>query len=439
MDDFLDDVDFALPSTRVGCGYCQLELTTVRRFLDTLSYEHVNDVEVRAELRAAHGFCAHHAWQFLDVTHDSLGAAIIYRDVLGLVLAELSALARDDPVSHAFRRFAPSSRSRDHVIHELATKLRSGSLCPACRAIDIAVAERGQRFSHLCLPHLRTAALSGALGGARLSAAWAQTVRRLRRLATDEETNNRDSSQAWRARAARGSLLDLAEIVFGQPGIRRAPPRAPRPVRRADHLASPPRGGATRGEQGHDCLVCTWESHDATAMMGATTSTLPELVAALIESDDLCTVHAWQAIDLHGGTAEARQHPLLQSHVDWVERRVTRLDDLKECRVCALLEQRAREYCLALEDIIATLKAAQTPTSVGLICLPHLIRTLQLAPSDRARVLVRHLIAPLQRLHVDLSEYIRKEDYRFQGEPKGSEQFAPARALAVIAGPRWLS
>src|SRR5579884_1845344 len=104
MDEPDDDVDFSLPSTRLGCARCELELTTVRRHLDGLSYENVNDAEVRAGLRASRGFCAHHAWQFLEVTRDSLGAALIYRDILGVVLSELQALASSDPVSHLLRR-----------------------------------------------------------------------------------------------------------------------------------------------------------------------------------------------------------------------------------------------------------------------------------------------------------------------------------------------
>jgi len=38
----------------------------------------------------------------------------------------------------------------------------------------------------------------------------------------------------------------------------------------------------------------------------------------------------------------------------------------------------------------------------------------------------------------DLDEYIRKNDYRFRGEPRGEEQRSPWRAVAMVAGARGL-
>ncbi|MER3404342.1 MAG: hypothetical protein C4289_03540, partial [Chloroflexota bacterium] len=76
-----------------GCALCRLATRSTARFLDVLSYENVNDYEVREWLRQARGFCTVHAWQWADDVRDGLGTAIIYRDVLHSVQADARAAA----------------------------------------------------------------------------------------------------------------------------------------------------------------------------------------------------------------------------------------------------------------------------------------------------------------------------------------------------------
>lgn len=71
--------------------------------------------------------------------------------------------------------------------------------------------------------------------------------------------------------------------------------------------------------------------------------------------------------------------------------------------------------------------------SVGL-CLPHLVQTLQ--GTDQAGA---HALAALQserigKMVAELSEYIRKQDYRFQEEPWGTEATSPRRAVSLMVG-----
>ena len=66
-----------------GCPICRIVEAALLRYLDLLIHENVNDVQFRAELREAGGFCVDHGWWLVDrVRGAALGTAIMYRDVL---------------------------------------------------------------------------------------------------------------------------------------------------------------------------------------------------------------------------------------------------------------------------------------------------------------------------------------------------------------------
>jgi hypothetical protein len=79
---------------RPGCPVCRLSLAGAYRWLDAFAFEGVNDVDLRAELRATRGFCNVHAWQLIGEVHDLLGAAIVYRDVVHTSLPAVSEAVR---------------------------------------------------------------------------------------------------------------------------------------------------------------------------------------------------------------------------------------------------------------------------------------------------------------------------------------------------------
>lgn len=142
------------------CPVCRLIARHVARYLDTISYEAVNDVTIRDKLRAALGFCPTHAWQWLEL-NNGLATAIIYQDVLRELRRRLEGL---EP---------PSSGP-------LGLGKRKGNLsglapaapCPACELRDEAAAHTLHTFAQvfsdvdfsdayqrsrarLCLVHLR--------------------------------------------------------------------------------------------------------------------------------------------------------------------------------------------------------------------------------------------------------------------------------------------
>jgi hypothetical protein len=142
-----------------GCPVCRLSYKFVRRYVDSILYEFVNDPEVRAEIRQARGYCNEHAWWMLDVAGAGLGIAIIQRDVVETVLDVTQTLS--------------DGRNARQGAQELLKRLQPAAECPACahrrtmeditlHALlshiddpDLTMALAGS--SGLCLPHFSRA------------------------------------------------------------------------------------------------------------------------------------------------------------------------------------------------------------------------------------------------------------------------------------------
>jgi hypothetical protein len=61
------------------CFLCALEEKSLRRYMDSLLYERVNDPGVRADLKFSHGFCHHHA-HLMAGMGNAFCAALLYQD-----------------------------------------------------------------------------------------------------------------------------------------------------------------------------------------------------------------------------------------------------------------------------------------------------------------------------------------------------------------------
>jgi hypothetical protein len=77
--------------------------------------------------------------------------------------------------------------------------------------------------------------------------------------------------------------------------------------------------------------------------------------------------------------------------------------------------------------------AAAFDASAGL-CRVHLASTLRTADTAAARALAARQAAIWRRLEADLDEFIRKHDYRFQGEAFDVERDVWRRALQTTSG-----
>jgi hypothetical protein len=103
-----------------GCAICTLALRSVGRYIDSVAYDRVNDLDLRAQLRVARGFCNPHAYRWLRDAHNVLGTALIYRDVVRSVLTELG---------------NQSQRTRGGLFDRLRGRAADGRAragCPAC-------------------------------------------------------------------------------------------------------------------------------------------------------------------------------------------------------------------------------------------------------------------------------------------------------------------
>ena len=153
---------------RPGCAVCRLSARRADRFLGSYIYEHVNDVDLRANIRDARGFCEVHAGHFLEKL-DALAVAITYRDILNTLVKELDGTNEFDAsggpggMRARLRELTwPSSR-----------RPRTPARCPVCeaetaaagRALDVLTQQADQQElgeallegDPFCLPHAREA------------------------------------------------------------------------------------------------------------------------------------------------------------------------------------------------------------------------------------------------------------------------------------------
>ena len=205
-----------------GCPVCRLSLRSVGRWLKAVAYEQVNDIQLRAELRATRGFCNAHAHQWLREAHSVLGTAIIYRDVLNAALRELDS---EPPAGSRLRKLLGGDDGDGRE--------RRGA-CPACRTqqaaesryLDALLALLGaepgvldHRADGVCRRHARAALRRGGPAAERV---LEQTRRAVERLIGDldevirkEDYRFRDEPRTADERAAPGRAVAWAAAVDG--------------------------------------------------------------------------------------------------------------------------------------------------------------------------------------------------------------------------------
>jgi hypothetical protein len=145
------------------CPVCLLVARAIRRHIDAIFYEMVNDPPLREAIRKAGGFCKPHARLVLEQA-DALGTSVIFRDVLRTELHAIDEGQYDRP---------PNTVSS--VARILDGSLPGRTQCPICReergreeiTVDSlleAVRQPGfasvyERSGGICLPHFRLAFL----------------------------------------------------------------------------------------------------------------------------------------------------------------------------------------------------------------------------------------------------------------------------------------
>ncbi len=249
-----------------GCPVCRCLLADSRQYLEALLYEHVNDPDTRRRLRAAWGFCNHHTWMLREISDSAFGSAIIYEDMLGVVIQrfERRGRGRDPESPGCWRRlWRLFGRNRRPLLVELH---RGRPICPACR--ERAVAE--ERYVHvvlgfvsdfqfertyrrsdgLCVPHALQAVEMGPAGPAevlmtRTLPKWAAVRRDLSTFVEKHDHRNtlpftdaeRTSSvRAYEALAGAAGVFG-SDVAYRSDRIRR--PQPPRGDQAVEHPALP--------------------------------------------------------------------------------------------------------------------------------------------------------------------------------------------------------
>jgi hypothetical protein len=105
------------------------------------------------------------------------------------------------------------------------------------------------------------------------------------------------------------------------------------------------------------------------------------------------------------------------------------------CPVCCLWQTQEQLYMAVLLDDWHDPALRQAFEQSSGLCLPHTVRLMAYGGSHRhlAAILTAQQ-GRLQSVHVELREFIRKQDYRFSHEPYGSEADAWQRVIALLVG-----
>ena len=150
-----------------ACPICRLAVRSGDRFLETYSYEHVNDIEIRELVRAAKGFCHNHTWRLFH-KHSPLGTALTYYDILGEASQQIAEAKEKQSLlrglaSAVRKRLTPQGTCLGCDAQKGSEQRYLGLLVETLRS-DREFQEAYAGSDGLCLLHLRTA-LGGRPGG----------------------------------------------------------------------------------------------------------------------------------------------------------------------------------------------------------------------------------------------------------------------------------
>jgi len=220
--------------------------------------------------------------------------------------------------------------------------------------------------------------------------------------------------------------------------------------------------GADTGElrealRHHGCAICHLADRATVRYMRAVAYEQvndPALRAKLRSSGGFCTTHAhrWlrEAKSVLGTaliyrdaiTAALRELDSLPqtqaSNAGGLRKLLGRAPPAREprtmCAACRIQHDAQERYVDALLAGLTDTRVAQALASSDGLCLPHTRRALERG-GQRAEPISARAREVGQRFVDHLSEVIRKEDYRFQQEPRSeAERTAPRRAVAWTAG-----
>ena len=373
-----------------SCPVCMLTHRSEDRFLFSLFWENVNSPHIRHRLRQSLGFCEYHSrvvW--LTVRQPwagALGVTILYRDFVNTVLGRL----RDPSPLRArlFTKQADRVRRLMRPTHrcwlcELSEETEGTYLDALVEGMDTSPALRHQysESPSLCIPH---------------------SERTIHASRTADARNAMVAGAHSRGLALSASVIsidDLGRFLLGYRSILESTSMS--------HRMEPA------------CPGCAAE-------VAAEQSALQEITPDDLTTTwpQLCSRHRSQATLGTLGRLAVREC-FVQGIV---ERALSDADESEmgyECPVCYRAGQAAKEAI-----------SAAGPQLGRTGCLPHIRLALQDARTEQAQAYTGSLMPRLDSLSRDMSELIRKYDYRFSHEPWGDEKDSWMRGLIFFGSER---
>jgi len=382
-------------------------------------WESVNDPWVRARIRRALGFCPRHTLRLCQVANAEglgvIGPAIIFADIIA-----------------AIRMLLQTDKSH----------LAPAALCPGC--VHEQQTARGALYGFL--QHLNHPSLNPLIqqhGFCQTHYRMGLTLRGPRGAQASLQSYQQAHLAQRAARLGEGSPRALAQTSAA---ILRG--GSPWPPARARGAASLRRSTAQQAAYSVEtlradvsCPICTGAAERSTTQQQAWLTALlvegPQR-AAFVAAGGVCMAHAGvldglpaeSVREIYGatwGAAEAALALVPTRVRSWRDGWRALGMSQPPCPICAEVERAAHATAECLVADPASEEAAY--------CLPHLRLLLQAAPPERGLLLCARQASRLRTLEAELGELVRKSDWQYRDEPRGSEQRAWARAAAFFIGP----
>jgi hypothetical protein len=382
------------------CAVCRERDDGARSWLAYFVDDSNSEESVRARLRAAVGFCPAHTRQLLAGTSAPWLMPRVHAEALAGGLRLLSDGGRLGPCPACEAGEAAAQRAVTGILRALGEPpvreaLREGALCLPHTATLAAQAETATDVQAEALPVARLAGLDPD------AAPRARHQERLDPLLEAERARQRDAvAERWDADAR---LACCPLCLAGHRAARRLL-----------------RWAATTTGSGHptpeETGLCPRHLHDLDAVGGPN---VPALLAANAEAWRARLARFGREAGRGGGRAGRRAA-------------AARLLAPGRCRACE--EERtahARQAALLAAALHDPVRARAYEHAHG-VCLHHALATGEGPPPPEAAMVV--LRARLALLDWELTEALRKQDWRTRHEVKGAEMAVGARAPTLLDG-----
>jgi hypothetical protein len=188
------------------------------------------------------------------------------------------------------------------------------------------------------------------------------------------------------------------------------------------------------------CPICATELATRSTVMQPWTAASDGLSPGRLAWEHLCALHeAWLMI---AGLLKPGEHARVLLAVPQVElvacdtkpHRSRRGATSQACPLCALERQTTTRQADILVSRLTLPEERIAYVAGPGLCVRHFDLVVSKAAPDLQGLLADHLVPQLVTLYAELGEFFRKAEYRYNQEPRGTEQTAWRRAITRLVG-----